>query len=86
MSKLRWLILSSFASGFGLCSILFAIFTLFHELSILNLLMLFLVLAFLMCNLVFTAHYFYQVSRELYVRNKMQTQMKMRAKTTRYRY
>lgn len=86
MSKLRWLILSSSASGFGLCSILFAIFTVFNELSILNVFVLILVLVFLMLNLVFTAHYFSQISRELYIRNKMQTQMKMRAKPTRYRY
>ncbi len=86
MSKLRWLILSSSASGFGLCSVLFAIFTVFNELSILNVLVLILVLVFLMLNLVFTAHYFSQISRELYIRDKMQTQMKMRAKPTRYRY
>ncbi len=86
MSKLRWLMLSSFASGFGLCSILFAIFILFNELNILNFFMLLLVLAFLIFNLVFTAHYFSLIYRELYIRNKMQSQMKMRAKPTRYRY
>ena len=86
MSKLRWLLLSSSASGFGLCSVLFAIFTLFKELSIKNVLILIVVLIILMCNLVFTAHYFSLISRELYIRNKMQSQMKMRAKPTRYRY
>ncbi|MGK7918451.1 MAG: hypothetical protein AB4080_00360 [Trichodesmium sp.] len=86
MSKLRWLILSSSASGFGLCSILFALFILLNELTIFNFFIFILVIGFFLGNLVFTAHYFSLISRELYIRNKMQSQMKMRAKPTRYRY
>ncbi len=86
MSNLRWLIVSSAASGAGLLSIVFLIITFFNEFTLAGFLFLFLVLAFFIVNVVFTAHYFSKISRELYIRKKMQTQMKMRAKPTRYRY
>ncbi len=86
MSNLRWLIVSSSASGAGLLSIVFLIVTFFNEFTWLGFLFLFFVLAFFIVNVIFTAHYFSKISRELYIRKKMQTQMKMRAKPTRYRY
>ncbi len=86
MSKLRLLIISSSASGCGLLSIVVAIFSLFNEFTWIKFFISFLVLGFFLVNVVLTAHYFSQISRELYIRNKMQTQMKMRAKPTKYRY
>ncbi|OZH55366.1 hypothetical protein AFK68_05120 [Hydrocoleum sp. CS-953] len=87
MSNLRWLIVSSSASGAGFLSIVFLFFTFFyHKFTLSGLLVLLFVLVFFIVNVVFTAHYCSKIYRELYIRKKMQTQMKMRAKPTRYRY
>lgn len=86
MSNLRWLILSSSASGAGLVSMGSMIISLFHKFTLSGFLFLFFVFAVFIVNVVLTAHYSSKISRELYIKNKMQTQMKMRAKPTRYRY
>ena len=86
MSNLRWLILSSSASGAGLVSIVSLIINLFHKFTLPGFLFLFFVLAVFIVNVVLTAHYSSKISRELYMRNKMQKPMKIRAKSTRYRY
>ncbi|MEB3343089.1 hypothetical protein [Okeania sp.] len=85
MSNLRWLVVSSSASGAGFLSIIFLFFTFFYKFTLAGFFVLVFVLAFFIVNVVFTAHYFSNISRELYIRKKMQTQMKMRAKPTRYR-
>jgi len=65
MSKLRALVLSCFASGFGICSIVFAIFTLLNEGSFANVLRLILTSLFLLVNLGFTLNYYHLVAREI---------------------
>ncbi|ABG53088.1 hypothetical protein Tery_4079 [Trichodesmium erythraeum IMS101] len=86
MSNLRWLILSSSASGAGLVSIGSLIISLSHKSTLVGFLFLFFVLTVFTINVILTAHYYSKISRQLYIKNKMQTQMKMRAKPTRYRY
>lgn len=65
MSKLRALVLSCFASGFGICSIVFAIFTLLNEANLSNILRLILTSLFLVVNLGFTLNYYNLVAREI---------------------
>jgi hypothetical protein len=86
MYNLRWLILSSSASGAGLISIGSLIINLFHKFTLSGFLFLFFVLAVFIVNVVLTAHYYSKISRDLYMRNKMQKQMKIRAKPIRYRH
>ena len=74
MSKLRALVLSCFASGFGICSIVFAIFTLLNEASFANILRLILTSLFLVVNLGFTFNYYNLVAREINGKTKKRVQ------------
>ncbi|NEP46545.1 MAG: hypothetical protein F6K35_48055 [Okeania sp. SIO2H7] len=80
MSKLRALVLSCFASGFGICSMVFAIFTLVNEASFSNVLRLILTGLFLLVNLGFTVNYYNLVAREISGVNRSR-----RTGTVRYR-
>jgi uncharacterized membrane protein len=70
MSKVQWLLLSSFASGFGLCSIILAIFTMISGLSFMSFLTFVLTLVFFTINLVFALHYYTWISKQLSVQGK----------------
>ena len=70
MSKVRWLLLSSFASGFGLCSIVLAIFTMISGLSFGSFFTFVLTLIFFTINLLFALHYYASVVKELSIRGK----------------
>jgi|JI71714B2RNA_FD_contig_41_2050114_length_1586_multi_4_in_0_out_0_1 hypothetical protein len=65
MSKLQFLVLSALASGFGLCSVVFATFTLFIGLNFWSFFRLFLALAFFGINFLFVAYYYNAVKRDL---------------------
>ncbi|NJK36374.1 MAG: hypothetical protein HC920_00540 [Oscillatoriales cyanobacterium SM2_3_0] len=65
MAKVRLLILSSFASGFGLCSVVFALFTLFSGFGIAAVFRFLLTMAFFGINLCFTAHYYSLLLKEM---------------------
>lgn len=71
MSKLRALVLSCFASGFGICSIVFAIFTLINEVNFSNILRLVLTGLFLAVNVGFTLNYYSLVAREINGKNRV---------------
>ena len=70
MSKVRLLIISSFASGFGLCSIIFAIFTMFSLFSVGSVLRFLLTLSFFIANVIFMAHYHSLMLKDLKVMSK----------------
>lgn len=70
MSKVRLLLLSSFASGFGLCSIILAIFTMTSRLSFTSFFTLVLTLVFFVINLLFALHYYTSITKQLSVRGK----------------
>jgi hypothetical protein len=70
MSKVRWLLLSSFASGFGLCSIIFAMFTLTSRLSFTSFFTFVLTLVFFGINLLFALHYYTSITKQLSVKGK----------------
>ena len=70
MSKLRALVLSCFASGFGICSIVFAVFTLLNEANFANILRLILTGLFLIVNVGFTLNYYNLVAKEINGKNK----------------
>ncbi len=65
MSKVRLLIISSFASGFGLCSIVFAIFTMVSELSWGAGFRLFLTFSFFAANVLFMIYYYGLMLKDL---------------------
>jgi hypothetical protein len=70
MSKVRLLLLSSFASGFGLCSIILATFTMISRLSFMSFFTLVLTLVFFVINLLFALHYYTSITKQLSVRGK----------------
>jgi uncharacterized membrane protein len=70
MSKVRLLLLSSFASGFGLCSIILAIFTMTSRLSFTSFFTFVLTLVFFVINLLFALHYYTSITKQLSVRGK----------------
>jgi len=70
MSKVRLLLLSSFASGFGLCSIILAMFTMSSRLSFTSFFTFVLTLVFFGINLVFALHYYTSLTKQLSVKNK----------------
>jgi uncharacterized membrane protein len=76
MSKVRLLIISSFASGFGLCSIIFAIFTMFSVFSVGSVLRLLLTLGFFVANVIFMAHYHSLMLKDLKIMSKAVSLMK----------
>ncbi|MGB3533885.1 MAG: hypothetical protein WBA13_10255 [Microcoleaceae cyanobacterium] len=70
MSKVRLLIISSFASGFGLCSIVFAIFTMVSAFNVGSVLRLLLTVGFFAANVVFLAHYYNLMLKDLKIMSK----------------
>ena len=70
MSKVRLLLLSSFASGFGLCSIILAMFTMTSRLSFTSFFTFVLTLVFFGINLLFALHYYTSITKQLSVRGK----------------
>ncbi|MGL5061287.1 MAG: hypothetical protein ACRC62_15040 [Microcoleus sp.] len=70
MSKVQLLVLSSCASGFGLCSVIFAIFRITSGLSWASFFTLILTLAFFAINLIFALHYYAAVVRQLRIKGK----------------
>lgn len=70
MSKVRLLLLSSFASGFGLCSIILAMFTMTSKLSFTSFFTFVLTVVFFVINLLFALHYYTSITKQLSVRGK----------------
>ena len=70
MSKVRLLLLSSFASGFGLCSIILAMFSMTSRLSFTSFFTFVLTLVFFVFNLLFALHYYTSITKQLSVRAK----------------
>jgi len=70
MSKVQLLLLSSFASGFGLCSIILAMFTMTSRLSFTSFFTFVLTLVFFGINLLFALHYYTSITKQLSVRGK----------------
>ena len=70
MSKMQLLVLSSVASGFGLCSSIFAVFTMTSGLSFMSFLTFVLTLVFFVINLFFALHYYTSISKQLSVKSK----------------
>ena len=70
MSKVRSLLLSSFASGFGLCSVILAMFTMTSRLSFTSFFTFVLTLVFFVINLLFALHYYTSITKQLSVRGK----------------
>ncbi len=70
MSKVQLLVLSSVASGFGLCSSIFALFTMTSGLSFMSFFTFLLTLVFFVINLFFALHYYTFISKQLSVKNK----------------
>jgi uncharacterized membrane protein len=64
------LLLSSFASGFGLCSIILAMFTMTSRLSFTSFFTFVLTLVFFVINLLFALHYYTSITKQLSVRGK----------------
>ncbi|MEG3880875.1 hypothetical protein QT972_26280 [Microcoleus sp. herbarium7] len=75
MSKVRWLLLSSFASGFGLCSIVLAVFTMTSRLSFMSFFTFVLTLVFFAINLLFALHYYTSITKLLSVKGKRKTRI-----------
>jgi hypothetical protein len=70
MSKVRLLLLSSFASGFGLCSIILAMFTMISRLDFMSFFIWVLTVVFFVINLLFALHYYTSITKQLSVRSK----------------
>ncbi len=70
MSKVRLLLLSSFASGFGLCSIILAMFTMTSRLSFTSFFTFVLTLVFFGINIIFALHYYTSITKQLSVKGK----------------
>ncbi|UNU23335.1 hypothetical protein D0A37_05075 [Microcoleus vaginatus HSN003] len=70
MSKVRLLLLSSFAAGFGLCSIILAMFTMTSRLSFMSFFTFVLTLVFFGINLVFALHYYTSITKQLSIKGK----------------
>jgi len=64
------LLLSSFASGFGLCSIILAMFTMISRLSFMSFFTWVLTVVFFVINLLFALHYYTSITKQLSVRSK----------------
>jgi len=70
MSKVRLLLLSSFASGFGLCSIILAMLTMTSRLSFTSFFTFVLTLVFFGINLLFALHYYTSITKQLSIKGK----------------
>lgn len=76
MAKVRLLILSSFAAGFGLCSIVFSIFTMMSEFNFSTVFRFLLTLVFFVINFLFSLHYYGLMLKEFKQINKMKARLK----------
>jgi len=76
MAKVRLLILSSFAAGFGLCSIIFSVFTMISEFNFSTVFRFILTLGFCAINLLFTLHYYGLILKEFKLMSKIKSQLK----------
>ncbi len=76
MSKVRLLILSSFASGFGLCSIVFSVFTMAAEFSFGTIFRFLLTAIFFAVNLLFTVHYYGLMLRDFKLLHRVKNEIK----------
>ncbi|MCG5061261.1 MAG: hypothetical protein KA714_25660 [Limnoraphis sp. WC205] len=76
MSKVRLLILSSFASGFGLCSIIFSVFTMASEFSFGSIFRFLLTTIFFGINILFTVHYYALMLREFKLLHRVKNDIK----------
>lgn len=76
MSKVRLLILSSFASGFGLCSIVFSVFTMAAEFSFGTIFRFLLTTIFFGVNLLFTVYYYGLMIRDFKMLNRVKNEIK----------
>jgi len=70
MSKVQLLLLSSFAAGFGFCSIILAMFTMISGLSFASFFTFVLTLVFFGINLLFALHYYTSITKQLSVKGK----------------
>lgn len=70
MSKVQLLVLSSVASGFGLCSSIFALFTMTSGLSLMSFFVFILTLLFCLINVFFALHYYTLIYKQLNGKNK----------------
>ncbi|MEZ2228411.1 MAG: hypothetical protein ACBR50_19320 [Microcoleus sp.] len=70
MSKVQLLVLSSVASGFGLCSSIFALFTMIYGLSLMSFFVFILTLAFCAANIFFALHYYTFIAKQLSAKNR----------------
>ncbi|MGF1494749.1 MAG: hypothetical protein ACFBSC_20340 [Microcoleaceae cyanobacterium] len=75
MFKVRLLILSSFASGFGLCSIVFALFNLFSEFGVASIFRFLLTSIFFLINLCFTGYYYTLMLRDFRVVHRIKSEV-----------
>jgi len=75
MLKVRFLTLSSFAAGFGLCSIVFSIFTMVSEFNFASVLRFFLTALFFLINLIFVMHYYVSIFKEQKLIYRMRSQL-----------
>jgi hypothetical protein len=70
MSKVQLLVLSSAASGFGLCSSIFALFKITSGLSLMSFFVFILTLGFCVINVFFTLHYYTFIAKQLSAKNR----------------
>ncbi|MCY7382686.1 MAG: hypothetical protein LH628_08930 [Microcoleus sp. CAN_BIN18] len=70
MSKVQLLLLSSFAAGFGFCSIILAMFTMTSGLSFASFFTFVLTLVFFAINLLFALHYYTSIAKQLSIKGK----------------
>lgn len=70
MSKVQLLLLSSFAAGFGFCSIILAMFTMTSALSFASFFTFVLTLVFFGINMLFALHYYTSITKQLSVKGK----------------
>ena len=76
MAKVRLLILSSFAAGFGLCSIFFSIFTMMSEFNFSTVFRFLLTFVFFVINFLFTLHYYGLMLKAFKLIHKIKAQLK----------
>jgi hypothetical protein len=70
MFQVRSLIISAFASGFGLCSVFFAFFTMTARLSFLTFFQFLLTISFFVINFIFTIRTYNIIAKQLNIKSK----------------
>ncbi|EKD11401.1 MULTISPECIES: hypothetical protein [Limnospira] len=76
MLKVRFLTISAFAAGFGLCSIVFALFTVVAELSLAAAIRTILTSLFFGINMVFMLHYYTSIYKEQKLISRLRAEVK----------